>query len=135
MIIFVSLYTKVFYFHEVQEYLVIFVTSRKWKLIQKETRNRGKLFSIKVEIIVIFLLPQNRKCYSSKFCFHKMNGKVFNGLYYFKRVEKTRGRNLKMCLFPQRGKKSSYFLYFYIYLFQFLRSGKHFTDGVISTNR
>ena len=72
MILFVSLYTKVFYFHEVEKYLVIFVTSTKWNLIQKETGNCGKLFSIKVEIIVIFLFPQNGKCYTSKFYFHKM---------------------------------------------------------------
>ena len=72
MIIFVSLYTKAFHFHEVEKYLVICVTSTKWKVIQKETGNCGKLFSIKVEIIVIFLFPQNRKCYTSKFCFYKM---------------------------------------------------------------
>ena len=75
MILFVSLYTKVFHFHEVEKYIlyvVIFVTFTKWKLIQKETANCGKLFSIKVETIVIFLFPQNEKCYNSKFYFHKM---------------------------------------------------------------
>ena len=39
------------------------------------------------------------------------NGKVFND-----RVENTRDRNLKMCLFPRRGKKSSYFLFLYIFI-------------------
>ena len=29
-------------------------------------------------------------------------------MYYFERVENTRGRNVKMCLFPRRGKKSSF---------------------------
>ena len=67
MIIFVSLHTKALHFHEVEKYLVICVTSTKWKVIQKETE-----ISIKVEIIVIFLFPQNRKCYTSKFCFYKM---------------------------------------------------------------
>ena len=28
------------------------------------------------------------------------NGKVFNDLYYFEKVENTRGRNLKICFFP-----------------------------------
>ena len=59
------------------------------------------VFSAKVEII-IFLFSQNRKCYTSKFS---------------KKVENNRGRNLKMHLFPRIGKKCSYFLYFYIYLF------------------
>ena len=134
MILFVSLYTKVFHFHKVEKYLVTFVTSTKWKLIQKETGNCGKLFSIKVEVIVIFLFSQNGKCYTSKNLFPQ-NGKVFNDLYYFERVENARGRNLKVCLFPRRGKKSSYFLYFYILLFQYPRSGKYFTNGVISTKR
>ena len=80
------------YFFYIPRYFI----STKWKLIQKETGNCGERFFIKVEIIVIILFPQN--------------GKAFNGLYYFKRVENTRGRNLKMCLFPR-----SYFLYFYIY--------------------
>ena len=121
--LFLYLYTKAFHFQKVENYLVVLGTSTKWKLIQKETGNCGKLFSTKVEIIVIFLFPQNGKCYSGKFLIHK----VFHDLYYFERMENTRGRNLKMCLFPQRGKKSSYFLYFCIYLFQFSRSGKYFT--------
>ena len=85
MILFVSLYSKAFYFHKVEKYLVIFVTSLKWKLIQKETRNFGKLFSIKVEIIVMFSFPENRKCYTSKFYFHKME-RYLN----FQKVEKTK---------------------------------------------
>ena len=53
--------------------LCYFHTSTKWKLIQKETGYCGKRFSTKEETIVIFLCPQkNRKCYTSKFCFHKM---------------------------------------------------------------
>ena len=72
MILFISLYFKAFYFHKVEKYLVIFVTSSKWKLIQKETRNFVKLFSMKVEIIVMLSFPQNRKCYTGKFYFYIM---------------------------------------------------------------
>ena len=72
MILFVSSYTKVFHFGEVEKYLVICVTFTKWKLIQKETGDCAKLFSVKVEIAVIFLFPQCGKCYTSKFYFHKM---------------------------------------------------------------
>ena len=44
----------------------------KVKINTKRDRKLRKLFSIKVEIIVIFLFPQNRRCYSSKFFSHKM---------------------------------------------------------------
>ena len=41
---------------------------------------------------------------------------VFNGLHYFERMKNTRDRNLKMCLFPRKGKSQVIFVIsIYIY--------------------
>ena len=74
MILFVSLYTKAFHSHKVEKYLVIFVTSTKWKPMQKETGNCGNLFSIKVEIIVIFYFDKTENVTAVNYIFTKWKG-------------------------------------------------------------
>ena len=67
------------------------------------------------------------------FVFTKWKG--FNDLHYFERVEDTSGRNLKMCLFPRKGKKIKLFSLFLHIFTSIFTKWKIFPHGVISTKR
>ena len=114
------------YFHKVK--INIKTDPKLWKTFFCKSRNYCDIFiSTKRKMLhQQILFPQNRK--------------VFNDLYYFERVENTRGRNLKMCLFPRREKNQViFFISTYIYftfhevgnispMVLFPRRGKKFID-------
>ena len=86
---------------------VKFNTKRNWIL--------WKTFFYKRRNCCDFFIFGKKKMLHQQILFPQ-NGKVFNDLYYVDRVENTRDRNLKMCLFPRTGKKSSYFLFLYLFI-------------------
>lgn len=73
MILFVSLNTKVFHFHEVEKYPMICVTSTKRRLMQKETGNCEKTFFFKSRNNCDILFPEKLENVTPvNFIFHKM---------------------------------------------------------------
>ena len=100
-------------------YVPYYFISTKWKLIEKETRNCGKLFSIKIKIIVIFLFPQIRKCYISNIYFHKMERYLMICIT----SKEWKILEAETVLISSKREINQVFFYFYIYLFQFHKVG------------